>query len=283
MTVVISGVTGFVGAALAEIFARECSVLGVSRQKIQSSTYKVLTCDIRRPIPEFDIDEGAVFIHCAAEIRSPDWFDHWSGNVEATKNFLDLAVRSKASRFIYLSSGAVYGPHLSGPAVESDLYKGVGHYAFSKYLAEELCRGYEANFALPVVVFRLYFPFAMGQSAGVFCFLSSAISSGRPIFLNLHGSPMMSVTAIADVVSAVVLSARSNFSPGFYNLCGDEQFTVADIVNRLEEVLRVKAVVNETGKWAGQFTADNSKLKACGWCPVHSFDDYLLQLGSVRN
>lgn len=274
----ISGATGLVGSALMRSVSTDSLALGLSRSKSQSQPFRLHQCDIRKEIPDIPGFEGAVVIHCAAEIRSHNWEEHWLGNVIATKNLLDWAIRYKAKRFIFLSSGAVYGNSQAGKSNESDAVSAVGHYASSKYLAEEMCKAYERNFSLPVVIHRLYFPFDVRQRSGVFNFLFNAIANSQVIRLNVAGSPTMSVTSMHDVVSAVMLSVNDSFPAGTYNLCGDEVLSVGQITRLLESVLHKQAVINNTGVRVADILADNSKLKAAGWAPRFLFSDYLKEL-----
>lgn len=274
----ISGATGLVGSALMRAVSTDSLALGLSRSESQSQPFRLHQCDIRKEIPDLPDFEGAVVIHCAAEIRSNNWEEHWLGNVIATKNLLAWAVRHKAKRFIFLSSGAVYGNSHAGKSSESDAVSAVGHYASSKYLAEEMCKAYERNFALPVVIHRLYFPFYVRQRSGVFSFLCNAIGNDQVIRLNIDGSPKMSVTSINDVVSAVMLSGNDSFPAGTYNLCGDEVLSVGQVAGLLESIFHKKAVVENTGVRVADILADNSKLKAAGWMPEFLFSDYLKEL-----
>lgn len=274
----ISGATGLVGSALIKSLAVDGPVIGLSRSPSSGKPYKFIECDIRQSVPDLEESEGAVVIHCAAEIRSSNWDDHWHGNVIATKNLLDWAVRHKAKRVIFLSSGAVYGDTQGKKARESDLATPSGNYALSKYLAEELCRSYEKLFSLPVVIHRLYFPFDVNQRSGVFGFLYNSIRNRNPIRLNVNGSPDMSITAVEDVVSAIKFSSNDSFAPGIYNLCGDEVLNVEEIAHLMEAVCEKSAVIESTGLSVQAITADNTKLKSAGWQPEFLFADYLAKL-----
>lgn len=274
----ISGATGLVGSALIKALATDAPVIGLSRSPSSDQPYKFVECDIREAVPDLAEAEGAVVIHCAAEIRSANWDDHWQGNVLATKNMLDWAVRHKAKRVIFLSSGAVYGDTQGKKARETDIVNPTGNYALSKYLAEELCRSYEKIFSLPVVIHRLYFPFDVSQKTGVFGFLYNAIQNQNAIRLNVNGSPDMSITAVEDVVSAIKFSADHSFACGTYNLCGDEVLNVQEIARLMETVCQQTAVIQNTGLSVQALTADNEKLKSAGWRPEYLFADYLAKL-----
>ncbi|MEW9679307.1 NAD-dependent epimerase/dehydratase family protein [Pseudomonas sp. TE50-2] len=276
----VTGVTGLVGAAVADAFRARDEVIGVSRRSVMAAGYTVLQCDIRDAIPDLPDAVGATVVHCAAEIRSASWDDHWRGNVQATKNVLDWAVRHKARRVIFISSGAVYGS--SGKlACETDEVGPSGNYAQSKHLAEQLCRSYAELFSLPTVIHRLYFPYDVGQQTGLFGFLYNAVQTGGTVRVNVQGSPAMSITALQDVVSAIEVSADSRFPVGTYNLCGDEILSVEEIYQHFVIALRKHAVVVNNDTFVPGIIASNAKLKRAGWQPQMTFAAYVEKLAAA--
>lgn len=275
---VVTGVRGLVGSRVASQLAEAGhTVSGISRIGFVTNGIKPVHHDIRRPLPDIPEAIGSTVIHCAAEIRSPLWEEHWQANVDATRNMLEWSVRHKAVRFIFLSTGAVYGER-HGLANELDLPRPLGCYAHSKYLGENLCRAFGQSFSLPVAIYRLYFPYIVGQSSGVFATLAEKLRAGNPVTFNLYGSPRLTPTALEDAVQAIALSADPDFPPQTYNLCGDEVLCVGDLIFAMADALGVDPVLQTTLSEVSDVTGSNAALKSTGWAPSRSFKDYLSEM-----
>lgn len=273
----VTGASGAVGSAIVEALAEKNTVVGLSRQIKNDQRCIWIKCDLIDNAPDVCL-EGAVVIHCAGEIRSTSWEDHWSGNIQATKNILDWAIKNKASRFIYISSGAVYGEKKGFSFSEADDISPRSSYAVTKHLAEQLCCAYQMRFGLPLVIHRLYFPYGVGQPSGVIKFLTDAVAEGREVSVNRDGGPVMSLTPIEDVVSAVLISCENDFPLGTYNLCGSDSLSISQIVASLESRLKRKAIVNPGNDFSQDILGNNSKLISSGWTPKGSFRKYLDEL-----
>ncbi len=78
-------------------------------------------------------------VHCAAALPLAPAADILSTAVDGTRILLDAARRHAVSRFVFISSTAVYGVPDCHPITESHRLKGVGPYGESKIEAEHLC------------------------------------------------------------------------------------------------------------------------------------------------
>jgi len=278
----ITGATGLVGSEVLSTLGKldDCIVLSRSGGYLpMSMTFRG---DLADELPhEIPFDRG-VIVHCAAEIRSPNWNDHWATNVAGTRNLLEFAVAREARRFIFVSTGGIYRlGHGGMRASETDLPSPRGPYAHSKLIAEDICRSYGDIFGLDIVVFRLYFPYANNKSSGIFSLIEKSIRSGQEIKLNNGGLPRITPVALSDAVAAIELACRSDFPPGTYNLCGDEALSFLEIVRATETALRKQAITVATGAESFEIMGANKKLKSQGWSPKATFSDYLRGLNST--
>jgi nucleoside-diphosphate-sugar epimerase len=78
-------------------------------------------------------------VHCAAALPLADEAEIRSTGVEGTRLLLEAAWRHGVSRFVYISSTAVYGIPDHHPIREDDALHGVGPYGCAKIEAERLC------------------------------------------------------------------------------------------------------------------------------------------------
>lgn len=265
---VLTGATGFIGGALLPALLRDGDVLAVSRRGIDAREPVWLQHDLVRALPDVPEFAGATIVHCAAAIRSPDAAVHHATNVEGTRNVLEWAIRHEARRIIVFSTGAVYG-HRADRALESDPLRPAGSYANTKKLAEDLCR----LSPLPVVLFRLYFPF--GREGGIVHRIEQAIHGGFPLRIHRDGVPRMTPIHVDDVVRAVIAATAVPFPPGVYNLCGDEAISFGEIVQAVEKRASRQAVLERSDDGPGDMMGNNARLCSTGWAPQVSVRAYL--------
>lgn len=153
MKALVTGATGFVGAAVARALLRDqwqVRVLarrGSDRRNLKSLDVEVSEGDLTDP----DSLQRAAqscdgLFHVAADYRlgARDPAELYRTNVEGTRNVLSAAHRSGVKRIVYTSSVATIGIPADGtPGDEqsaNSLENMIGHYKRSKYLAEEVVR-----------------------------------------------------------------------------------------------------------------------------------------------
>lgn len=274
---VVSGDSGFLGGAIAQTLSLRGRVTGLSRRGMARAGVDAMAIDLARPLPAMPGVQNPVVLHCAAEIRSPEWEAHWRGNVEATHNLLEWSVRHAAQRFIYISTGSVYG-FQPRAAHECDPLRPQGYYAQTKRLGEEVCKSYAQAFSLELIIFRLYFPYGVGQKAGVFFLIDDALKHGKTLTVNSDGGMRFTPLAITDAVAALVAAAEGDTPPGTYNLCGDETISFAELVGRMEHYSGLKADVRHVDQTSSDMMGDNAALRAAGWRPRETIDSWLNKL-----
>ena len=160
----VTGATGFVGAALARTLCAagwQVRVLvraGSDRRNLRALTVEEAPGDLTdsaslgRAVERCD----AVF-HAAADYRLwvPDPEQMYRANVEGTQKLLEAAHRAGVQRIVYTSSVATIGlPADGGPGTEATpvgLTDMVGHYKRSKFLAEQKALEAAAR-GVPVVI-----------------------------------------------------------------------------------------------------------------------------------
>jgi dihydroflavonol-4-reductase len=153
MKALVTGATGFVGAAVARSLlgaqwqVRVLARPGSDRRNLKSLDVEVSEGDLADSNSLERAAQGCDgLFHVAADYRlgARDPAELYRSNVEGTRNVLSAAHRAGVQRIVYTSSVATIGIPADGtPGDEqspNSLENMIGHYKRSKYLAEEVVR-----------------------------------------------------------------------------------------------------------------------------------------------
>jgi UDP-glucose 4-epimerase len=152
----------------------------------------------------------------------------WRINVEGTKRLATASVRVGVSRFVHVSSVAVYG-HAPAPMTEDTPKRPVGEYGRSKWAAEEALWSAHAEHRLPAVAVR---PCAIygGRDRHAWPILSR-LGRMRVLPLPRGGRRLLDLVHVSDVVEAVLAAAEREAAVGrAYNVTDGERHTYRDIL-----------------------------------------------------
>jgi len=175
MRALVTGATGFVGAAIARALigagwqVRTLARGGSDQRNLEQLPVEIATGDL---LDAASLDQAVrecdALFHAAADYRLGvlDPQPLYRTNVEGTRNVLDAARRAGTARIVYTSSVATVGlPADRSPGTEStpvQLEDMIGHYKRSKFLAEEQVRELAAGGA-PVIIVNPSTPIGPGD------------------------------------------------------------------------------------------------------------------------
>ena len=175
MKALVTGATGFVGAAVARALLQEgwevraLARKGSDRRNLRTLAAEVVDGDLADSQSLARSLAGCeALLHVAADYRlgAFDPQQLYRTNVEGTRNILDAARAAGVRRVVYTSSVATIGiPADGSPGTEatratvSDM---IGHYKRSKFLAEEVARD-AARAGTPVVIVNPSTPVGPGD------------------------------------------------------------------------------------------------------------------------
>lgn len=165
MTALVTGATGFVGAAVARrilaageavrVLVRETS----DRRNLEGLDVEVVVGDLAAPADLTPALRGCTSLfHVAADYRiwCPDPAPMMAANVEGTRSIMRAAADAGVARIVYTSSVAVLGLHADRTPADEDttstLADMIGPYKRSKFMAEQMVDAMVRDEGLPAVI-----------------------------------------------------------------------------------------------------------------------------------
>ena len=266
MKIVLTGATGFVGGALLPRLATTHGLVSVARQPRPSDipdSVDWIELDLAKP---FDVAalpaQTDAVIHLAQSKRYrefPDGADDVFGvNVASTFALLEYARAAGASKFVFASTGGVYGAS-DRPLSESDRLNPLNFYLSSKYSAESFVASYRPLFQ--TIVFRFFFVYGPGQTGMMVPSLLQRVVEGQPI--TIQGDPGIRTNPIyVDDAAAVFEPALALADSDLFNIAGDEAVTIRQLVELMEQASGRNATVQSApGDLDGDLIGDNTRMK----------------------
>jgi UDP-glucose 4-epimerase len=218
MNILVTGATGKVGSRLAKrLAARGDQVRALVRDRKRAAELlgeriELVEGDLLEPssLPAAVRGVDAV-VHCAAFFRGSTAEQAHAVNDLGTQHLARAARAAGVKRFVFTSTGLVYGPNGGRLSRESDACAPIAAYPVSKLAAEKFLFSIEG---LDVRVLRL--PFVYGDG-------DAHIAEALPMMRTFPPTQRMSLGHHIDIAQAVMLVLDAT-SPGhrIYNVCDDE-------------------------------------------------------------
>ncbi|MFL5001248.1 MAG: NAD-dependent epimerase/dehydratase family protein [Xanthobacteraceae bacterium] len=275
-SVLVTGATGLVGAALAQAL-REAghSVIALSRRDgdvVDTATWG------RLPAVEHAF-------HLAARSYVPDsWADpagFIASNVAGSAQALEYC-RANGAHLV-LASTALFGTPKRLPVREDDAVEPNNPYALSKFLAERACAFYAAKFSIPVTVIRLVNIFGPGQRTEFLIpSVLDQVRRGERIrvkTLKPRRDFLFVDDAVAGLISAMVKAAGYRV----VNVGSGASYSVAEVIDTIQAAAGTRLPVssdedprvNEIPEARADITRARKLL---GWAPRLTFAQGIARL-----
>lgn len=159
-------------------------------------------------------------------------------SVEGTRNVLEVTRKCSAKRFLFISSGEVYGQYQSNCVRHSEKENGMvdilsprSCYPLGKQVAENLCICYGEQYCLPVVIARLCHTFGPNalesDNRAHMQFIRNAVS-GESIILKSEGLQERSYLYIADSAAAIYTVLLHGQAENAYNVSSRETMSIRE-------------------------------------------------------
>jgi UDP-glucose 4-epimerase len=293
MRVLITGGSGFIGENVAR---------GL---RASDPDWRVRIFDVRPPHDgSLDHVKGDIFDRSAVDgvVKGSDLVYHMVGMKDAWRaqqdplgslrlNVQSLAVvlesmRAKGvRRIVFPSSVALYSSRGTAPIPESTIPRPPNIYGWHKYMCEQLLQGYQGNYGLDYLAFRLFNVYGPGTENVVSTFLSQA-KHGHSI-QGFGGKQYRDFVHVDDVVQALVRAATLE---GVWNRAvniGSGMGIMVEDVARIAAGLfpgTTVAFTDKEGFVPNHLIADISLARELlGFSPVSNRDKLVRTMGEMAN
>jgi len=255
----ITGCSGFLGTRLADHFAKQHDVTGLSRGDCSAAT-RSISVDLSRPdsprlIEKLSAESGApdVVIHAASKEPGPgELAEFVDGNVHATSNLIEGLTLQPPRLIIYTSTLSVYGRPSLIPVDESGPAGGTLPYGATKRWGEQMLETFQRY--ARIVVLRLPDLYGAGHDS----FLDDlARTAQRDELIELfsRGELVRDALHVSDVVRAIdsCIAQPPNDTFSILNLGCGERMQTLEWARALVNALDSKSAIIPVDREASQF------------------------------
>lgn len=306
--ILITGACGLIGSAIIDFLIEnkvECNVYAMARNRnkaqkcfakyLDNPLLHIVEGDVNAPI------KGNIVFHYiinAASNANPNAYaldpvgTMWT-NINGTKNLLDYGKNHSLERFLYVSSGEVYGNGDVDNWKESDS----GYvdcmtlrscYPTSKRAAETLCVAYSHQFHIEAVVARpchTYGPHFTDNDTRAYAQFVRNARNHEDIVLKSRGEQYRSWLYVKDCASAILTILLKGQNGEAYNVAdGKSCVTIRELAETIAHIGGGKVVFDLPSDVERQgFSVirkavfDTSKLEALEWIPQYKLQEALVE------
>lgn len=286
MKILITGVNGFIGQHLSQaLVSKGHFVVGLDCQE------KPLTKDINnyfsgdvldKQIVEKAVEETDVVVHLAALTSHQDIVDNKFETLEVnflgTKNVLDAFSESKsAQKFIYSSSGKVYGEIKFLPITEEHPTLPLNILGKSKLITERLIDFYTDN-KKSFIIFRIFNVFGPGQKDNFLVpTILNQIKESNKITLG-DTKAKRDYLYISDLIDAFVLVIEKDINSGLsiFNICSGRDLNAEEIVSEISKIkqlpieIEINPALSRKDEKEVEYGSYEKAKQIFGWYPQYS-------------
>ena len=266
--ILIAGATGLIGSCLVEALMarpnRNYHVYAMGRNqrrlerlfgKYQSDMgFHIIIGDVTKPL---SVQQPFRYIiHAASGAAPSDFSNHpvdvMKANFNGVVNLMEYGIQHQMRRFLYVSSGEVYGE--GDGRVFTEEYSGYVNcntprscYPSSKRAAETLCASYAAEYGIDVVIARpchIYGPNFTETDNRVYAQFIRNILKGEDIVMKSSGEQFRSWCYVVDCVSALLFVLLKGSSGRAYNVADSASvLSIGQLAEMLAEIGHCKVIM----------------------------------------
>jgi UDP-glucose 4-epimerase len=256
MNILITGGAGFIGRNLARSLQKSNHNISIldnfsnsdkqSFSTISKNFKEVIIADITNKNDLKNLQKKYdIVIHLAAKIDVAESILNPKStkkvNVEGTKNLLDFCKESNITRFIAISSAAVYGIQDINPIFEDNPLQPISPYGESKKEMEYEIEKFSKNHSIDAISLRLFNVYGKGQTSAYAGFITNffeCIKNEKPFTIYGGGSFTRDFISLDDVIFAIKCSMENidDKRGNRYNIGSGNKITIKELANLILKI-----------------------------------------------
>jgi UDP-glucose 4-epimerase len=274
-SVVITGAGGFLGSHCARWFLNEgCAVVGIGRGAPSGVWLEPGVQYLRWNLPDSRWDElisqrqPELCVHCAGRstvavsLEQP-WSDFADGPLLTFALLEGFRLRSPLTRFVHMSSAAVYGQPARLPVAETQSPQPISPYGYHKWQSELICQEFARLFGLRTASLRVFSAYGPGLRKQVVYDICQKLLAGTAGDLQGTGTETRDFVYAADVAQAAwCVAQRAPMQGETYNVASGVETAIRALAERLAERL-----IDRRGSGSAAARSDASSLRFSGELP----------------
>lgn len=288
--VLITGATGLIGKEVLSLLIKDYECWAVGRQPILNEKIHFIQQDIGKPFDLSKFPEQVDYvIHLAQSDEHNDFGKNrkqiFDVNVYGTMQLLDYGVRAKIKKFLFASSGGVYG-QLKGVSSEGEMFREdeiftvndtLNFYQSTKLCMEILAQNYKNYY--DIITFRFFFVYGSGQKSNMlFPRLIENIKKEKVIYIGSLNDIRMPPIYKTDAAKCVYKALREIQGIHIFNIAGKEIVTLGEIVEKIAQKMGTDIEIRYEDKGQRDMIADTRKMQKMLWIPEVTLDEGINKL-----
>ena len=290
--VLVTGVSGFIGGYIARYLSEQsCRVAGIDIAKpgyeVGSRLEYFSKVSLDRPLPANVIKKchPQVIIHCAGpssvglSLENP--YLDFIKNVVVTYNMLNATrLNAPKSRFIFISSAAVYGEPKSLPVNERCPVNPISPYGFHKWQCEQLCLEFNKIYGLKTAIVRIFSAYGPGLRRQVIWDICRQMALKKVLVLHGTGNESRDFIHVSDIARGIkAIVDYGQMDSEVYNLASGREVTIRELAEMIIRISKARIKLKFDGRVSPGFPinwkADISKIKSLGFKPAIRIEEGL--------
>ncbi len=296
--ILVTGGAGFIGSHIVDRLSPENKVTVLdnlssgSLPNLEKSNDRItfIEGDTRDKALLKDIVAEVDFVfHLAANVGNvrsiEDPYFDMDVNIKGTINLLEACLNSNIKRFVYSSSGAIFGEAKYLPIDEDHPLNPESPYGVSKLSAEKYCFAFHKVHGVPTTAVRYFNVYGPRQEsseyANVIPIFLDRIKDGKPLTIFGDGKQTRDFVFVEDVVTANILAATHPAAIGqIFNIATGKVNSIEELVTILNEISGKENQVIHADARAGEVKHSRANIekaqKMLGYNPQTDFRQGLL-------
>lgn len=282
--VLITGGTGLIGNELLSILAGEYECWVVGRRTVSSGEFHFIEQDIGKP---FDFDKFPKQMDYIIHLAQSDAHNEpennrekiFSVNVYGMLQLLEYGVKAKIKKFLFASSGGVYGRSNKLCSEEETLTvdETLSFYQNTKLSMEILAGNYRNYY--DIITFRFFFVYGTGQRADMlFPRLITNIREKGKVCVGSINDIKMTPIYKTDAAQCVYKALRDIQGTQVFNIAGNEVIALGDLARKIAQKMGMDVDVLYEDKGQRDLAADTRKMQDLLWIPRITLDEGIRKL-----